>query len=145
MESLDDVLLRIRILEKDLYAVIVLQETEWHWQAADLPHQFPGDNDSITTFPVTDKPRITEPDIKKREDARAQLQRVYDSSEWYSGRYEAGKGLDIDEKVLEDKSMGWIEELRNRMYDLIAATNDECFIPGGRGSFDFGQLYIDLK
>jgi len=113
MVFLEDVLNQIEELKNGLSAEIVLQEAEWHWQAANLPHQFPGDNDSITTFPITDKPRITEPDIKKREAARVQLQRIYDSSEWYSGRYEAGMALSIDEKELGKKAAEWIIRLKD--------------------------------
>lgn len=93
MEPLEDILKKIEILKRDLSAEIVTQE--------DVPKTL-----------VIDKPRIAEPDIQKREVARSKLQKIYDSSKWYTARFTAGMALGIQsDEELNKQGDIWINEL----------------------------------
>jgi len=58
---------------------------------------------------VVDKP--AEPDIKKQEAARQELQQTYDSSECYSARYAAKRDLGAKPYELEEQIHEWLGEL----------------------------------
>ena len=51
------------------------------------------------------------PDSKRRADAKAELQKICDSSEWYSARCHAGFGLGYGDRMREIIG-SWIPELR---------------------------------
>ena len=117
------IIARIRELERDLSAEIVIQEEEGHTEvdAGYLRGRLgfghgqvdwdPAAGDSwvsdetkrevdeiIQNAPqrcVIDKPKITHPNTQKRETARQELQHIYDSAKWYQfiRKYSAGRAL----------------------------------------------------
>ncbi len=79
---------RIMELEEDLYAKIVVQEEEGHYEIKkDQPMGRPRgayyDQDPLEEEWVVDKPKITKPNTKKRQAARAELQKILDESRRY--------------------------------------------------------------
>ena len=65
------------------------------------------------------------PDTQKQEEARQKLQQVYETSEWYSVRYAAGRALGKNREELFSKFMSIINNLKE---DLSAGEMVE--IPG---------------
>ncbi len=55
------------------------------------------------------------PDTVRRGAAKSQLQQIYASCEWYSGRYKAGEAIGHDDEVLEIHLNGWIKTLAENM------------------------------
>lgn len=76
---------RIRQLERDLAAEIVVKEEEGHKETrvGDTTGDYPSRFYSGEEMWIIDKPRITKADTQKREAARQQLQKIYDNSKWY--------------------------------------------------------------
>lgn len=79
------ILQRIGQLSRDLLAVIVVQEERGHvesWEKRGKGDE--GRNPYVSESDwIIDEPRITKPDMGKREAARKELQQIYDSSKWY--------------------------------------------------------------
>jgi len=128
MEPLEVVLRKIEDLRIDLSAVIVIQEEEGHSGTvqkkrarityADVD---PWDVEYEEGW-IIDKPAVKEPDMKKRQVARQALQKVYDSSNWYSACYSAGIALEFpDGKYYRGRSKvdseveSWFNELNNQI------------------------------
>jgi len=91
---------RIRKLEIELSAKIVVQEEIGHWteggplKGSGGPCSFDKvyDNDPPSEY-IVDQPRILGPDKGKREAAREELQKIYDSVEQFGIKYRAGRAL----------------------------------------------------
>jgi len=136
MEKLEDVLMQVERLRgnEGLCAEIVLQEEEGHWSGPQLGEEvyakggyyagsspwgsLPGEKAPSW---IVDKPRITEPNIKKREVAREQLKNASKSSENYIKKYLAIEILsnprhlssmleEVIEKLKKDLNAGSYEE-----------------------------------
>jgi hypothetical protein len=93
---------RISQLRRDLSAVVIVEEEKGHFQYPNLGSghgmetwDYAGgdswvDWDSIDRYNeahkkwVVDKPAVTEPDLKKRQEARAALEYIRDNSVWYN-------------------------------------------------------------
>lgn len=110
MKSLESELEMIGNLRGDLFAN--LQNEEGYWEESDAfrvddPKYDPN---RPSTYFVRTKEAV--PDEEKRNSAQTQLLQIYDSSEWYSARYSAGRnlGIDVTEKIPE-----WINELRENL------------------------------
>lgn len=125
MQSLEKTLADVEWLRRNLRAEIILQEGEegrGHYESVEVYDElsdtsaFYGMSHSQEqwVFDESGKPRITEPDIKKREKAEQQLQHLYDSSEWYSGRYEAGRALGKSSAELDSQINTWLELLKEK-------------------------------
>ena len=98
METLEQTLSHVDSLWRDLNAEIVLQEGDGHlveYEGYGKGGYYGQDEPSSQTRWVETISRITKPDEEKRENARQQLQQVYDSSQWYRARYDAGNILGI--------------------------------------------------
>jgi len=54
-----------------------------------------------------------EPSMEEREAARAALRQIYDSSEWCTARYAAGKSLGIG---VDGQLEQWLEELKTELF-----------------------------
>ena len=111
MENLEEILKQVESLGRDLSAEIVVQVGEigfWTEVGRDY-NQVQGED-----VWVPGKPDITEPDVQKREAARQQLQQTYDTSDWYSARYMAGKALrtNVNSQVID-----WVEKLTSIVND----------------------------
>lgn len=50
-----------------------------------------------------------------RKETRAELQKIYNSSEWYSARYKAGISLGMDAKKLSCDAHSWLPDIRRRL------------------------------
>jgi len=129
MEALETVLRKIEDLKKDLYAEIVIQKEEGHrepyWSRPTGSYHRDGDpGEPDTERWVVDKPKIANPDKQKREAARTELQKIYDSSEWYSARYAAGKGLGLNTNQLSSQVERWVVALDRQRY-LTIVTQEE--------------------
>lgn len=119
MEVLEQILRKIDELRRDLSAEILIQEEEGHEEPIS-DHNAGWDADSRWIYSdetqwVVDKPEIREPDKQKREAARTKLQQIYDSSEWYSARYKAGKALDTPTEKLNEQPDLWLKELEKEL------------------------------
>ncbi|MBM3233576.1 hypothetical protein FJZ19_00610 [Candidatus Pacearchaeota archaeon] len=95
------ILLKILRLRRDLSSIVVIQEEskEGHFEMPRNP-DWGGyancvDPSAEPSEWVPDQPRITEPNSQKREQARQELQKIYDNSKWYQfiRRYCAEKAL----------------------------------------------------
>lgn len=112
-QTLEDVLMQVERLRGDLSAVIVIKEEEiidggtWH-DVISYTWGYYGPDVII--------PRVTEPDTPKQESARQQLQEVYDSSEWYTARYWAGRYLGIKDENISQNMEIWLKSLRERAW-----------------------------
>lgn len=118
-DSLEDVLRQVESFGGDLSAEIVVQEEKWHTEIeftetdAVLKWGDPG-----SPVKIIDKPRITKPDTQKREAAKQKLKQIYDSSEWYSARYNSGKALGSE---VNNNLIDWISQLEK---DIISTKTD---------------------
>jgi len=92
MESLDNLLERIRNLKGDLSSDIIIQEEKSHDEyTIDETGNTPWDyvaGDSWARKKVIDQPRITRAELAKKE-----LQQIYNSSDYQEARKIAGKSL----------------------------------------------------
>ncbi len=84
----------------------VVQEGYGHW--AESYHGSRGTDNRADDVWVVDQERIDEPDLGKRETAKAELEQIYSTSEWHSARYIAGKAL--GKKDLLGTYVGELEE-----------------------------------
>jgi len=110
MESLEDVLSHVESLRKDLGAEIVVNRGKGHWENVCLIDNSYGIwVSSYEDQFVIDEPRIAHPDTERREKAKKDLEQVYDSNEWYSARYVAGRALGINPDCKPKK---WVSELK---------------------------------
>ncbi|VVB78094.1 Uncharacterised protein [uncultured archaeon] len=116
MEKLEDVLMQVESLRRDLNAEIVIQEgTEGHYEDREVY-----DILSYTWWIepggyVEGEPRIAKPDTEKQETARKRLQETYNSCDWYSARYLAGNALGINSEILNKETDNWILDLKKRV------------------------------
>jgi len=77
----------------------------------------------------------SEPDIKKRSVSRESLNKIYNSSVWYTARYEAAKALgnqDLDVNIIQ-----WISELTN----LLDPSKSTDFVVQVMAVHDLGTLH----
>jgi len=116
-QSLDDVLAEVERLRCDLSAEVVLQEERGHFEI----HYGYGGRGGYTwdkeivekKIWVIDTERLTKPNAQKREEARQELQQVYDNNKLYSARYVAGRVLGI--KALKTRVKQWIHNLADKL------------------------------
>jgi len=87
MQPLEDVLSRVYELRRDLSAMI---EPEIRPRGRYYSREY----DSPDASEVASDPK---PDIKKRQEAMAELRKIYQQSEWYSARYEAGRTTGVSD------------------------------------------------
>ena len=127
MVTLEEELARVEDLRKDLSAEIVIQKEEGHYEnrnpSGTCSHKHYGGGDSVGYWftceecdgdvRTVDKPKIAEPDTKKRELARQILQQIYDSSDWFSAKYISGEIL--EDKTLNEKCNSWLNELERTL------------------------------
>ena len=108
METLEKTLSHVESLSgsEGLQAVITIKEDGSYW-TGDMYNMGGGASEYVND------PGIYEPDTKKQESARQQLQQVYDSSEWYSARYIAGRAIQIPKEKIHKNIGDWFELLRN--------------------------------
>jgi len=162
MEKLEDVLVQVEKLRRDLSAEIVVQEEEGHRFSLD-ELTGTGGSDAIWVRAehavgnwIVDKPEITKPDTQKQEPARQKLQQLYDISEWYSARYIAGRALGINEDTLFQQIQEWINGLfkktrvRGRYEEIWEHTGGYAegfdiyygteFVPNEKGSIEKFEL-----
>jgi len=121
MDSLIDVMQRIELLGVDLSMEKVIQEADGHYETIEDCTRYHEQETVEAEVWVEDQPRITEPDIERGEAARAELKKIFESSEWSCARYAAGCLLGIGNE-LEQQAGSCLNELENR---LSAATNPE--------------------
>jgi len=123
MKTLEATLSEIQELRIGLSAETVVQEGRRHYEGGKLIG-FEGGSRYGTWQGreicseggfVTDQLRIAHPDKEKQADSRKRLQEVYQASEWYSARYEAGCALRVSDKELDKNIDLWIGELRKRV------------------------------
>jgi len=117
MGDLEFVLRQVEILKGDLKAFtdeIIEPAVEsygyhrtFHTEERGCP--MPGEEE----YWAIDKPAKYAPDTKKREEARIQLNKIYDSSEWYSARYLAGITLRVYLEHLNEQITQWLTEISN--------------------------------
>lgn len=140
MEALEGILKEIGDLEKDLGAVIVVQEESEHYERGG---HYPSHNTDVDPFPdprvdrLVVSPAVTKPHIKKREAAKKALQEIYESSGWYSARYAAGVALDIGPKKLKKQIGDWV-------YGLVSSIDSSRLgVPNARLNAvrDAGKLF----
>ncbi len=110
LQCLEDAFGQVLKLERDLSAVIVHQEEVGHYEQ-EKQHL---DYYEVDNFYYVDIPRIAEPDVQKRDAARQQLQQVYDTSNWYSARYVAGRAFGAE---VNSQAIDWIEQLAKVIND----------------------------
>ena len=118
MDTLEVILKKIDTLKRDLPEEFVEQEETGH--TARVTHtdgytETSGGgywNDYETEEWVVDQPRIAHANPpEKREAARAELQRLYDSSDWYGIRYAAGMILGMN---IKNQFELWTETLKKQ-------------------------------
>ena len=130
MESLEVVLRKVGDLKRDLSAEVIIQEEKGHyehsegvWVGGSRGGSNPGyyETEPSESF-VVDQYEIKAPDTQKIESARTQLQQIYDSSDWYSARYVAGKTLNIDIPILAVQVNKYLDELTIKgRWDWVSA------------------------
>jgi len=115
METLEQTLAEVERLRRNLFKEIVIQEGG----VKEVEYYEPGYSLGVDSYVEERRgveevytERITPPDTERREAAKEQLQQIYDSSEWYSARYIAGRILDID---VNDNLSKWIDEICNKL------------------------------
>jgi len=92
------------------------------------------------------------PDEEKQESAKKQLQEIYDSSEWYSAKYIAGKDLGFKDNEPEGRLKKWVDELKEELKAEIVLQEEEGFTkscPSGYSGINEdnyqGDFYIVTK
>src|SRR4030042_6992499 len=102
-DNVQKLIRRISLLENDLLARIVIQEEEGYWGEPNRSCHS-GERGEYGTdekgWHVT-VPGIYEIDIPKREAAASGLKQLYNTSEWYFARYQAGLALALPKDQLE--------------------------------------------
>jgi hypothetical protein len=102
------ILLKIRRLKKDLSAVVVVEEEEWHTEVDEKylvcdggghsqGNWDPAAGDSFLPKKfVVDKPAVIACNISSYRAARSKLQEIYDNSRWYQflRRYFVERAID---------------------------------------------------
>ncbi len=129
--TLEELLNRVHWLRGDLFATVMEREgeeeghyevKEGHWEIDEVPaggsrygtwESYREEKKWIDKEEVwvSDTRYISVPDIGKRKNAEQQLQQIYDSSEWYSARYAAGKSLNVRPEELDKNINSWLSEL----------------------------------
>ena len=115
-QKLEEVLMQVEKLRKGLSAEIVVQEGKGHedgyvgWGDGKYQHYVD------ERHWVEDQPRVAHPDTDKQEESRQRLQQVYDSSQWYSARYVAGRAIGKNNAELDSKIDGWLGDLYERAW-----------------------------
>lgn len=118
MESLETELRRIEDLRRDLSATLIVKEGYSHKENVEVSEQVcDGWSVGVRTEYRTEQREVNvppehKPDEQTRETARAELQQAYDSSEWYSAKFVAGKCLDIS---VDKQLNSWLTDLRHKM------------------------------
>ena len=112
MERLEDVLSHVESLKDDLTANI--QDEKGRWEEVITGGSRGGNCYSGEDVYFINQEAI--PNTEKREAARKELQKLYDSSEWYSARYNAGKSLELD---VDSQLESWIDNLRKNLHAQI--------------------------
>lgn len=125
-QSLEETLGEVERLRRDLSAEIVVQEEKIEHISYEIPGQQPkgysgiGDDnyyipDSWDEY-VVKIPRIAHPDLGKQDAATRRLWNLYDSCEFYSARYMAGKALGIKDRKLNSQINKYLRELERMIY-----------------------------
>jgi len=109
-QSLEDVLAKVENLRKDLSAESVAQKEELGFREG--YHEF--NSEGMDTYGIQVL-RIIKPDTQKREVAKQQLQETYDSSDWYSARYNAGRALGIRDNEPKGRLNSWVSDLIKKL------------------------------
>lgn len=130
MQSLEQILAEVERLRAGLDAEIVVQEEEGeefeeYCHSGHLDGPIQNRDGSPKVKYVVTQPRITKPNLQKQEEAKQQLQQVYDSSEWYSARYVAGRALGIKDNEPESRLSNWINELERKLQSEIVVQEEE--------------------
>lgn len=122
MEKLEDALREVEELRRDLGAEVVVQEGRGHYETEIHGHYSSGGTYREEEFYVVDEERITCPDEEKRRAARIKLERISDTSEWFSTRYLAKKIISEENPDIISKFLSLIERLRG---DLNAGVYED--------------------
>lgn len=114
-------------LEKGLQARVIIQEKESHWvERSQVEFSSPyGTLESCWNEEIIDKPEISEPDIKKREKTKAQLQQIYDSGNYYTTRYDAGNLLGKRNRELKEGMRAWLIKLEKGLFAVKSENGRE--------------------
>ena len=116
MKNLEDELNKVDKLKNDLFSEIVIQEeTPGHYERV-TKFWKGGCGDEGRNFGtyeenelVEGSPRLAEPDTKKRQSARVELEKIFNSSDWYSVRYSSA--LALGKLEVESKIPEWLDDL----------------------------------
>jgi len=121
MLTLEQTLEEIEKFRADLNAVIVLEPEISHEddecicgrQGAPSDCYLPEKNNSrdYQKVKIVDKPAVTKPDTDRRRVAREGLRETFKSCKWISGRYEAGKALDVSKQEIDKQVKEWVWKL----------------------------------
>lgn len=106
MDNLDTILKRVGELKADLNAM------KTHSEEREVCEEVIDSRYSWGSTPITEcyteSVEIDDgPDTQKREAAKAGLEQLYSSSDWYAARYEAGMALGMQGDRLKDELKGW--------------------------------------
>ncbi len=110
MENLEKIIKKVKKSEKDLSAEVTREE--YVTVAYQVTNHFIGTGSSYVDEESNELRTVTKPDTEKRENARKELQQIYDSSEWFGARYIAGKLLHIDQILFNNSLEEWLDDLR---------------------------------
>lgn len=113
--NLEKSLNEIQNLKHDLTAENVVKEEKGHYEeVARLVGGGPSyDKERVYEDEwVVDEPRISVPDIEKRENARSKLKNIYNEGDNLVLRYAAGNALGIQKEELDEKVKTWTEEVK---------------------------------
>ncbi len=137
MISLDDELKEVEKVRMDLVAT--KENPNGHWETYQKPHHTMSDggkipsyhrdgydpDDVVTTYTTERKfivPKDEQEQVidkEKRQAAKEKLKQIYESTVWYSVKYQAGLGLRKDDMPLD----AWISELNADLYQGKKETN----------------------
>lgn len=113
--TLENNLKAVEALRRDLSAIISVEKgTEGYWKEDHVGTRG-GSCDTIIDVYIEGTPDVTKPDIETREKAKAELKQMYNSSDWYSARYAAGKALKMPKEELYSDLKTWVEKLSSEM------------------------------
>jgi hypothetical protein len=130
VQSLEEVLGQVDVLRRDLTAEIVVQEEE----TSEIPDYGSGWDDYMNDAyspgglkyrSEVIKPRIAHPDTQRQEEARQKLQESYNSSDWYSVRYVAGRALGIRDNQPGGRLSSWVRNLEGQLSAEIVVQEGE--------------------
>ena len=103
-------------LEAVLAQVEGLRETyNYHDEHEQENMQLEDEWDEVRGKSYNDTYALSLSDTQRRESARQQLQQTYDSSEWYSARYVAGRALNLSKEKMNRDMDSWLVELTNQL------------------------------